>query len=462
MKRFLKVVSFVVICTLVLLGLSFFPINDYRILASDDSFTPSPSPLVVEQFTGGWCGYCPIASACLNWERLVEYTNNEFVHLAFHNGDQMAIAEGGEREKYNKIAGFPALVFGGVKKQEGWPKNPPSGDMYSSFIKEGISNQRSIADIYIKGSSEPKQFELKVKAKEDFGKRNINLVAVIYEDWVNILSPNGDAFHRNVVRNMPYGGLGRAGIKLKTGQIYEETRKFALQTKNWDNIGILVFLQDIDNKEILGSGLFKYATKTPAIYYWGDEFKLMGEVNVKTCNNKIKFSVKNASELSEVFVKVKIDSLNYDLIDAKVSQEIGPDNATIQFNGTIGEIRINLKQPITGDKELFNLTIKFKQKADAIVFQIIKFVALDKNNAATPFELIDLTMFSFFKVIDNPYDLDSNLKIDDGDVSVLIERFGTMKKDKGFEKKYDLTKDGRVDMKDVSELMKNLDTRIKD
>jgi hypothetical protein len=462
MKRLRKVVSLVLVSTLVLLGLSFFPINDYTILASDDTFTPSPSPLIVEQFTGGWCGYCPIASACINWERLVEFTNYEFIHLAFHNGDQMAIAEGGEREKFYKIGGFPALVFGGIKKQEGWPQRQPTGDMYSPFIKDGISNQKSIADIYIKGSSEPKQFELKVKAKEDFGKRNINLVAVIYEDWVNILSPNGDAFHRNVVRNMPYGGLGRAGIKLKAGQVYEETRKFALQTKNWDNIGIVVYLQDIDNKEILGSGLFRYATKQPAIYYWGNEYKLMGEVDVKTCNNKIKFSVKNASELSEVFLKVRLDSLNYDLVDAKVSPTIGADKATIQFNGTIGEIRINLKEPVNGDQELFTLTIKFKQKSDALGFQIIKFVALDKNTAATPFELVDLTMFSYFKVSDNPYDLDGNLRIDDGDVSVLIERFGTMKKDKGFDKKCDLTKDGRIDMKDVTELMKNLDTRMTD
>jgi hypothetical protein len=161
-----------------------------------------------------------------------------------------------------------------------------------------------------------------------------------------------------------------------------------------------------------------------------------------------------------VFVKVKLDDLNYDLVDAKISPQIGSDKASIQFNGTIGEIRVNFNEPVNGDKELFILTLKLKQKSDAVAFQITKFVALDKNDIASPFELVDLTMFSYFRVEENPYDLDGNLKIDESDVAVLIERFGSMKKDKNFEKKYDLTKDGRIDMKDVTELMKNLDVRL--
>lgn len=461
MKRFCKVISIFIVFSLIQMGVSFLPINSFRILASDDSFIPSPSPLIVEQFTAGWCGPCAMANALLHWEKLAEFTNYEFVHLAYHisSSDPMSNSETNERSTYYGVQGIPHVQIGGVTKLVGASTQV---DYYSQPLKDGIAAMKSIADISIKGSSEPKQFELKVKAKEDFGKRNINLLAVIYEDWVNINTPNGDAFQRNVVKNMPYGSLGRAGIKLKAGQIYEETRKFALQTKNWNNVGIVVFLQDIDTKEILGSGLYRYATKEPSMYYWGDQFQLMGEVKVKTCNNKLKFSVKNASDLSEVFVKIRLDSLNYELLDAKVSPEIGSDKASIQFNGTIGEIKINLKEPVNGDKELFILTVKFKQKVDVVIFQVIKFVALDKNNNNGLFELIDLRNLSFIKVEENPYDLDSNLKIDEGDVSVLIERFGAMKKDKGFEKKYDLTKDGRIDMKDVSELMKNLEARIKD
>lgn len=458
MKRFVKTVSLVLVFSLVMLFLSFFPFNSYTILASDDSFVPSPSPLILEQFTAGWCGPCSLANALLHWEKLAEFRNYEFVHLAYHvsSSDPMSTSETNERMKLYGVGPIPHVQIGGVTKLVGASSQV---DYYSQYIKEGIANMQSVADISIIGSSDPKQFELKVRAKEDFGKRNINLVAVIYEDWVNINTPNGDAFQRNVVRNMPYGSTGRAGIKLKAGQVYEETRKFAIQTKNWDNIGIVIFLQDMDTNQMLGSGLYRYATKEPAVFYWGDQFQLTGEVTVKTCNNKLKFSVTNASDLSEVFLKLRLDALNYDLVDAKVSPAL-EGKATIQFNGTIGEIRINIKEPVNGDQELFILTVRFKKKSDAVIFQIIKFVALDKDNVASLFELIDLRMLSYIKVEDNPYDLDGNLSIDDGDVSVLVERFGTMKKDKGFDKKYDLTKDGRVDMKDVSDLMKNLDSRV--
>jgi len=459
MKNVSKIVALMTLFSLVIFGLSFFPVNDFKIYASDDDFTPSPSPLIVEQFTGAWCGWCPIASACLDWEKLVEFKNDEFVRLAFHNKDQMSIAEGGEREDLYgvKKVGWPTVIIGGIKKISG-VYNPPRADMYSIDIKEGIANLKSIVDISIKGSSEPKQFELKMKAKEDFGKRNISLVAVIYEDWVNFLGPNGEAFHRNVVKNMPYGSSGRTGIKLKAGQIYEETRKFALQTKNWNNIGIVVFLQDMDTKQMLGSGLFKYSNVAPAIFYWGDQFQLLGEVNAKTCNNKVKFSVQNASGLAEIFLKVKLDVLNFDLIDAVVSPEIGTDKAIIDFNPSIGEIRINFKEPVSGNRELFVLTIKFKQKAEAVIFQIVQFVALDKSASATPFELVDLRNFSYFKVEDNPYDIDSTLSVDEGDVSALLKKFGSFKRDKDFNKKCDFNKDGRVDLKDLTELLINLES----
>lgn len=63
-------------------------------------FVPVNRPLV-EEYTGLWCGYCPRGYVAL--ETMNELYPDEFIALAWHNGDDMAITS-----RYpNSIPGFP-------------------------------------------------------------------------------------------------------------------------------------------------------------------------------------------------------------------------------------------------------------------------------------------------------------------------------------------------------------------
>ncbi|MDD4663659.1 MAG: hypothetical protein PHD83_03210, partial [Caldisericia bacterium] len=396
---------------------------DTKKVEADEPFTPSPAPLIIEQFTGGTCGYCPITSAYLQLAKLSKYKNEEFIIAAFHRNDAMANSDTQGREVFYGINGIPVLVFDGAKSLTGYSQSG-YGDMIMNHISNAISSRKKIADIYLQGYKDPKQFDIKVRANEPFGKRKINLVAIIMEDWVNVETPNAEAFHRNVVRNMPYGSTGR-GIILKEGEIFSETRKFALQTKAWDQVAVLAFLQDMDSKEIVGSGYFKYNSKKPGIYYWGKELSYEKSVPVTTSKNKVEFNVSGASDLKEVFVKVRLDNSiykldNVELVGAEISEEM-QKIATIEVKQSIGEVRVKFSEPVNGDATIFIATLRFKKKADYIPFQIMRFGAINSENQTAPLELIDLRLLLGFKVSDNPYDLDANLSIDEGDVAVLIQ-----------------------------------------
>lgn len=54
------------------------------------AFAPHRRPLV-EEYTGTWCGYCPRGYAGM--EHMKEIYGDEFVGIAFHNGDKMEITQ---------------------------------------------------------------------------------------------------------------------------------------------------------------------------------------------------------------------------------------------------------------------------------------------------------------------------------------------------------------------------------
>jgi len=425
---------------------------DTKKVEADEPFTPSPSPLVIEQFTAGYCPHCPKATAYLQTAQLTKFPNDEFVVNAYHIQDALANSDTQQRFDFYKIKAYPTLIFGGTTTVKGAVD-------YQDTISSAIKSKNYIADIYLQGYKEPKQYDIKVRANEAFGKRKINLVTVIIEDWVNFETQNYESFQRHVVRNLPYGATGR-GLILKEGEIYSETRKFALQTKAWDQVQILAYLQDMDSREIVASGLFKYNPRKPAVYYWGDK-PTYQNVEVTTSKNKVKFSVANAFDLKEVFVKVRLDNSvykadNVEFVDAEIPEEMKA-KATIEVNKSIGEIRVKFNEPINGDATIFVATLRFKKKADSVPFQIVRFGSINSENQTAPFELIDLRLIVGFKVIDNPYDLDVNLSIDEGDVTVLLQKFGTTKNDREFNKKCDFNKDSRIDIEDLTELIQHLD-----
>jgi glutaredoxin len=420
-------------------------------------FNPSPSPVIGELFTGAWCPHCPYAGAALEIIQLTRFNKDEFFYLAYHYNDAMATSESTERTSFYKVSGFPSLIIGGTNNPI-YDRDDASAvaQGYGNVIDDVIKKKRYIAQIAISGSFDNNEFNVKILATEDFGKRNINMVAVLYEDYVNFEGPNGDCFHRYVVRNMPYGSKGRGLIKLKKDQVFEDTRKFVLSTKAKELVGLVVFLQDMDTKEIVGSGVYRFASKPDAVFYWGDK-PGTGAINLVTCKNNIMFKVKGAVDLKEIFLQIKLNSEFFDIVDVKISEKIGSKNADLTVDPGRGEVKCTFKNPINGDSDLFSFVIKFKKETDNLQFPLRKFIACDSSGNQVPFILYDAKHICYLKIIPNKYDVDANLSVNNADLTVLINCFGTFRKDKDYNKKCDFNKDSRIDLNDLVELIANLE-----
>lgn len=423
---------------------------------NDGDFTPSPAPVIGEVFTGTWCGHCPYALGALEIIQLTRFDRDVFFYLAYHYNDTMATSEGSERMNFYKVRGVPSLVIGGTSNPAHDRDDAEIAAIgYGNAIEEVIKKKNYIAQIALSGSLENNEFTVKVLSKEDFGKRNINMIAVLYEDYVNFEGPNGENFHRYVVRNMPYGGNGR-GLKLKKDQVYEETRKFVISTKAKELVGLVVFLQNMDTKEIVGSGVYRFTTKPDAIFYWGDNPKT-GAINATTCKNYLTLKVKDAKDLKEVFLQVKLNNEFFDIIDAKICPEVGKDNANLVIDQSRGEVRCTFKEGINGNKQLFSVGVKFKKESDKLKFQLRKFVATDLSGNQIPFIVLDINFVCYLKISQNKYDVDNNLSVNNDDLTVVINCFGTFRKDKDFDKRCDFNKDSRIDINDLTELIANLE-----
>ena len=51
-----------------------------------DSFTKK---VLIEEFTGAWCGYCPDGAHRL--EKIIDSNDGNVIGVSLHNGDQMAV-----------------------------------------------------------------------------------------------------------------------------------------------------------------------------------------------------------------------------------------------------------------------------------------------------------------------------------------------------------------------------------
>ncbi|MDD4615116.1 MAG: hypothetical protein PHI40_06915, partial [Caldisericia bacterium] len=435
----------------------------YKVYAANDGdFTPSPSPVILERFTGGWCGACPYASAGMDYSEMVlNQTEQVFIPLAYHSRDSLASADTEKRAEYYNINAYPSVVIGGIDLIVGVPNDGQyiDFDQYVAAILECENQQQIVADIQLNGDFDSHSFNVKVKAREDFGKRNINIIAAIYQDWVITPQKNGEYMNRYVVRKMPYGVTGKP-VKLKAEQVYEEDRKFVLTTKASAQCGIVVFLQDQDTKEIVGSALFKFSDEKPALFYWN--IPQMGLQEKHTSLDIMTYKVTNTRRLKKLIVQLLPADDYYSLESVKLPDSLA-NTANIDFNPRKGEIIVNFDTPFTGSGDLFDLLVNFKKETgdDVVFLKIIQFSASDEKGDIVPFELIDLSFFSGIKVVSNQYDLDKNGRIDDSDVVLLGKSFGSMRGDKGFLKEADFNDDRRIDLLDINQLMLNEDWRIK-
>lgn len=107
-------------------------------------------PVLIEEFTGTWCGYCYAAGRAL--DRIeAEYPRSQVVVVAYHIDDDFAIVMNSDQQYFYNIGSFPTACFNGYARQTGGYLSS-SGDtgvtaMYNKYKTKIQQEQIRIADI---------------------------------------------------------------------------------------------------------------------------------------------------------------------------------------------------------------------------------------------------------------------------------------------------------------------------
>lgn len=88
--------------------------------------------VLMEEFTGTWCVYCP--GAAMGLRDLIDVNNKEAVAIAYHSGDDYANADGNNRALYYDVGGFPTMVADGGRTGYYLSSGNASQTMYQTYL----------------------------------------------------------------------------------------------------------------------------------------------------------------------------------------------------------------------------------------------------------------------------------------------------------------------------------------
>ena len=128
--------------------------------------------VVVEDFTGTWCGWCPRVSEAV---RLLKQETSDAIVVAIHNGDAMQFSqEGAIRQAFN-VTGFPTAL---INRQERWASPQPSNVSQVT----GKMSGKSYASIAMESTVSGDVLDLKVKVMMGYSYKSMKLAVYMLED----------------------------------------------------------------------------------------------------------------------------------------------------------------------------------------------------------------------------------------------------------------------------------------
>jgi len=222
--------------------------------ASAEESTPTVnSTVVLELFTETWCGPCK--NSDLATDKLREdYSNEELVILEFHydqNGDPFFTDETNYRfNQYYDFDSWPSAMFDGHLEKVG------SGDIdeiYAEY-KENVESRlqdKSHFFITITNTNYQKDsgyVSAYIAERTDSKRSNLTIFTVIFRDKLHFDGGNGIIEHRYVVRNLISERFKGPTQAVEYNYTLPNDSQYL---KSGDNLGIVVFVQDDDTKEIV-------------------------------------------------------------------------------------------------------------------------------------------------------------------------------------------------------------------
>ncbi len=128
--------------------------------------------VVVEDFTGTWCGWCPRVSEAV---RLLKQETSDAIVIAIHNGDAMQFSQEGTIRAAFNVTGFPTAL---INRQERWASPQPSNVSQVT----GKMSGKSYASVAMESSVSGDNLNLKVKVRMGYGYKTMKLAVYMLED----------------------------------------------------------------------------------------------------------------------------------------------------------------------------------------------------------------------------------------------------------------------------------------
>lgn len=148
--------------------------------------------VVVEDYTGAWCGYCPRIAASI--EEVYAATDHVAV-IGIHNDDEMALPFEEDIRDVFGVSGFPS---GRINRTQNWSNPHPVEDVTS------MAGLDTYAALSINSTLEGSELSVKVGVSSEMDLSNTKLVLYLLED--GILSDQVNYFDTDP--NSPFYQLG--------------------------------------------------------------------------------------------------------------------------------------------------------------------------------------------------------------------------------------------------------------
>lgn len=232
-------------------------------LSSTAAPTTFTTKILLEDYTGTWCGYCPRVAHAM--EESIS-TNGNIIGIGLHDDDHMGFTHIDNMLKKYNISGFPTAK---VNRSQTWTET--YDNLSSSLSKTsnlGIALQTSIEDTKVVGT-------IQIGFNADISK-SIDYVIYLVEDKVTANQANyyndnsnspfyqkGDPIvnyeHANVLRKSAtdiYGDVLPEDYT-KSGKICEADFEIDLENYNKDNCYIVAFVLEKGGKNVKNAQIVK-------------------------------------------------------------------------------------------------------------------------------------------------------------------------------------------------------------
>ena len=210
--------------------------------------------MLVEDYTGTWCGYCPRVSYAI--EQVKKQTDDAVI-IAIHQGDPMAFGQVSTLMSSFGVTGFPTAF---IDRKTRW--TPPEPNNISQVT--GKLTGKSYAALAMESSVDGDMLTVKVKLKMGYNYKALKLGLYILEDGIKYDQRNWTSYysgdpiknyeHNDVLRKSVTGLLGDQIPADKVGhdKVFEKEFQYVIPSEfKKDKIKMVAFVTEASKKETI-------------------------------------------------------------------------------------------------------------------------------------------------------------------------------------------------------------------